>query len=514
MKGWQMYSGIHQLKALGLNKAQIARKLLINVKTVSKYWEMAPDEFVSLVQNQFRTKVLEDYEAVVTAWLRKYPDLSSSQIWDWLEEHYQLGAKGRTVRRFVSHLRKKHNIPKPQNTRQYEAVDDPPMGFQMQVDIGIISVRKAYESSLIKLYCVAFVLSHSRYKYGVWFDRPLTAADFVRAIESCFDYMGGRPQELVFDQDKLLAVSENYGDVIYTYEFEKFRQSMGFEVRLCRAADPESKGRIEAVVKFFKNNFAKNRLFMGLRTWDESFEDWLLRTGNGRVHSVTKKIPAQVFAAEAKSLKPVLIIKNSSSSSSITRLVHKDNTVFFEGNRYTVPVGTYKPGLEVELIVRDGLLRITDPYGDIVYAEHPVSMEKGRLVKNNNHRRDRAEKIDRLYENAIKKFKDEQKARKFLQKIRELKSRYVRDQYLLILKILESEQEEAISQALTYCCENELFSAVDFRDAVQYFNPKDKDKIRAESIEKLPQNVIPITTVKAQKRSLQEYSRLTGGARK
>jgi len=41
--------------------------------------------------------------------------------------------------------------------------------------------------------------------------------------------------------------------IIYTKEFEQFRQRMGFTVRPCRAHDPESKGRVEAVVKHFKN---------------------------------------------------------------------------------------------------------------------------------------------------------------------------------------------------------------------------------------------------------------------
>jgi len=35
-----MYSEIHQLKAIGLNKAQVARKLAIDVKTVTWYWEV------------------------------------------------------------------------------------------------------------------------------------------------------------------------------------------------------------------------------------------------------------------------------------------------------------------------------------------------------------------------------------------------------------------------------------------------------------------------------------------
>ncbi len=36
--------------------------------------------------------------------------------------------------------------------------------------------------------------------------------------------MGGMPAEMVFDQDSIVCVSENAGDIIYTHEFEKFRQ--------------------------------------------------------------------------------------------------------------------------------------------------------------------------------------------------------------------------------------------------------------------------------------------------
>ena len=107
----------------------------------------------------------------------------------------------------------------------------------------------------------------------------------------------------MLDQDKLLAISENYGDIIYTYEFERFKQAMGFSVYLCRKNDPESKGRIEAVVKFIKRNFASHRLFTDIKTWNQSFLGWLDRTGNYNVHG-TIKIPAQVFLEEQQYLRP------------------------------------------------------------------------------------------------------------------------------------------------------------------------------------------------------------------
>lgn len=45
---------------------------------------------------------------------------------------------------------------------------------------------------------------------------------------------------------------------------------MKFNTRLCKAYDPESKGEIEAVVKFAKYNFAKHRVFEDIDSFNES----------------------------------------------------------------------------------------------------------------------------------------------------------------------------------------------------------------------------------------------------
>jgi transposase len=509
MKGWQMYGIIQRMKDLSFKKTQVARKIGLDVRTVAKYWEMDADSFAK-IQKRYRTKVLSTHEEVVVNWLKEYPDMSSAQVWDWLKEHYQIESSERTVRRYVEILRNKYNIAKPKRIRQYEAVSDPPMGRQMQVDLGEIVIRKAYEGRFIKLYCVACVLSNSRYKSGVWFDHPLTVADLVRALADCFEYFGGATEELVFDQDRLVAVNENYGDIIYTYEFEKFRQQIGFEVRLCRAADPESKGRVEAVVKFFKRNFAKNRLFMDLKIWNESFEDWLIRTGNAKIHGVTKKIPAEVFAVEVKYLKPVAYTNQIISATPIlTRLVHKDNTVFYEGNRYTVPFGTYKPGLEVALDIENNILTITDPFGDIVYASHLISCERGKLIKNTNHRRDNSTGIDQQFNELCEMFGNTEKATDFLLKIRKFKSRYVRDQYGLIKKMITTKPASVVHQALEYCIKNQLYSAVDLKDAVEYFIAT-QSTINPPVLKEIGK-VIPLLMVKAQKRNISEYSKLVGG---
>src|SRR5699024_2607298 len=156
----------------------------------------------------------------------------------------------------------------------YEAVDELPKGKQLQVDFGEIIVFNT-RGQKIKLYVIVFVLSHSRFKYAEWQIRPFTTRDVLRCHENAFQFYGGRTEEIVYDQDKLMSVSENGGDIIFTEEFQAYKEERGFQVYLCRAADPESKGKVENVVKFIKRNFAKNRVFHQIDTWNEQCLAWL-----------------------------------------------------------------------------------------------------------------------------------------------------------------------------------------------------------------------------------------------
>ena len=160
-----MYSKIHQLKAEKLNKAQTARRMGVNIKTVMKYWDMPPEDFARYQQlNRRRCHKLDIYKAQILARLQEYPDFSSAQIHDWLKETYPgKEFRERTVRRYVEHLRKKYHIPKTNVIRQCEAVDELPPGQQLQVDFGEITVPTS-SGSHRKLYCMAEQLAYSRYK--------------------------------------------------------------------------------------------------------------------------------------------------------------------------------------------------------------------------------------------------------------------------------------------------------------------------------------------------------------
>lgn len=339
---WEMYLSIQQMKKQGFNKSQIARNLDISRNTVNKFWCMSMHEYKRFMEGmESRAKKLGCFESDIVGWLREYPDLSAAQIMDWLKERKEnLEVAESTVRNYVRNVRLEYGIPKVLRIRHYEAVEDPPMGKQMQVDFGETKLRHQ-EGHLVKVRFITFVLSHSRYKYALWLDRPFTTADVVNAHEQAFAFYGGMPEEIVYDQDHLLLVSENDGDLILTQEFAAYVNTRKFRIHMCRKADPESKGKIENVVKYIKQNFARHRSFANVDKLNEQCLAWLKRTGNAGIHQTTKKIPAEVYALEKAPLQPITQKIEHPSILSITRRVRKDNTIWFESNRYTVPLGTY-----------------------------------------------------------------------------------------------------------------------------------------------------------------------------
>jgi len=391
-----MYQDLQQLKAMGLNKSQVKRRLGIDWKTVDRYWKVTPDEFSEMRRNNQRTKKLEKYEDQIVRWLQEHPDISSAQVHDWLKEHYpDYHGKERTLRRYVASLRIKHGIKKSVKVRQYQATEELPMGYQAQVDLGFINLKNT-EGQKVKLTGFGLVLSRSRQKYVEWEDKPLTTARFIHMHYRAFEFMGGVPEEIVYDQDRLLAISENSGDVIFTAEFERFRQQMGFRVYLCRKNDPETKGKIEAVIKYAKNNYARHRIFDNITDFNQGCIEWLARTGNANIHGTTKMVPAEVFKEEQKHLKPIPNIINQPEEI-VTRQVRKDNTIWFNGNRYTLPLGSYYPEREVVIKEDQGLLSIFDLNTGEQLAIHRIALEKGKLISNNNHKRDHSAKIAELF---------------------------------------------------------------------------------------------------------------------
>ncbi len=505
---WLMHGEIHRYKKMGLKIAQIARNLGITRNTVYSYLNFTPEEVLTLNGGN-RRKKLDDYEDIIVSWLRMFPDLSAAQIHDWLlERKYHIDVCESTVRNYVRNLREIHNIPKKVESRSYEAIEDPPMGKQAQIDFGEDKFEDQY-GKIVKKYFIAFVLSNSRHKYVEWLDKPFTTASTINAHENAFQFFGGMPEELVYDQDKLILISENYGDLILTYEFSAYRNDKGFSIHMLRKSDPESKGRIENVVGYVKKNFSKNRTFYSIEKLNEDCIAWLKRTGNGKVHETTKKIPAEVHHIEKQYLRPTSQKTPYKPSSSISALIRKNNTVLYKSNRYSLPPETYDGTDKYALLETDGdTLIIKDTETGEEITRHQVCYEKGKLIKKTSHERDRSKGIQAYMENVEKILGGGEKAKEFLTGIYKDKSRYIRDQLQLIKEKAEDKDGATIEKALDYCLKYRLYSASCFKDAIFHFQKESPEVEELPIIKPLHESSIKNLKVKPQVRDLEVYQNI------
>ena len=328
-----------------------------------------------------------------------------------------------------------------------------------------------------KIYCFAMVLSHSRYKFAYWTDRPFTTESFVDAHIKAFTYFGGRPKELVYDQDKILAVSENAGDIIYTEGFQNYLNVMKYEIFLCHGADPESKGKVENVVKYLKHGFAKHRTFTDIDSFNADCMAWLRRTGNAKVHETTKKIPAEVFKVEREYLIPVSEYSFAPAvNENIPHQVRKDNTVLYRGNRYRVPKGTYKPGRKVYLIINDEIISITDIETGEIYAKHTLCHEKGRIIGTKREDRDKSKTILEQEMIIRQDLSNDELILPFLNQVHRNRGRYYRDQLGVIRNLIKNWDKDLIIECIHYCTEREMFSAGELKSTVIYFDTLRNEK--------------------------------------
>lgn len=185
-----------------------------------------------------REKILDPYKNLIVDKLKEHAEITSAIIDDHLREQFEeFKASYRSVRLYVANLREELGLPAPAKIRNYFEVEELPMGFQAQVDMGQKTVTDMY-GKRIKIYIFAMVLSCSRKKFVYFQDKAFYAQDFVKAHDLAFRYFAGRTTEIVYDQDRVMAVSENSGDLILTEAFESYYKFAGFSIRLCCGSDP------------------------------------------------------------------------------------------------------------------------------------------------------------------------------------------------------------------------------------------------------------------------------------
>lgn len=485
-----MYHEIHRMNHDGFSDSKIGRELVVNRLTVKRYLSMSEEEYNLFLERQSnRKKELQPFEGFVKSKLEKYPDTPAAQLHDWLKEHYKdfPNVSQKTVYNFVMWVRQKHNIPKIAMPREYAIVEETPYGKQSQVDFGEYNMRDT-QGKRIKVYFFSMVLSRSRYKYVIFSQQPYTAISAFKAHEAAFGYFRGIPLEIVYDQDKVFLSDENKGDLILTEKFKSYTGQRPFKIHFCRKADPESKGKIENVVKYIKQNFLYNRPFVDIETLNDDALGWLGRTANMLPHNRTKKEPHSEWITEQPFLQTFIPLSIAGEPDSYT--VRKDNTISRKSNLYTLPLGTYRgKGTLVRVREEQGFLIISNEQEEI--CRHKVCFGKGQIISNNNHKREKDKGLDELQKQVAAYFEDEQKAEEYLHRVRQQNPRYVRDQFGLIKTVVAEASKQASGKALAFCLDNSVFSASDFKAVVAKYE-------RESTGDEIPEDTSEIKTINRQ----------------
>ncbi len=439
MKGWKVIHNIKKCKYDGLSQRAAARLLHISRTTVQKYWQASVEEITELLNNRERIKELDAYQDFLIMLLQKYPLIKVPKLRQLLERKgIKLKLKDRAFRNYLKFLKARVLLKQKRN---YAPIINNLPGVQAQVDLG--EERKVLiNGTATTVYFAVMVLSFSRKKFASWSLLPFNTNSFLEFHDAAFRYFGGVPEELLYDQTKLVVLSEKYREVFFNDRFYQYTAKVGFNPWICEGYDPESKGKVEAAVKFIKNNFLYAEEFNSFQELKERFYLWLEETANRKENGTTLKSPEELFQEEQPFLKPYSGITFSPVCPPEIRKVDKTGLISFEGNKYSVP----------ELYQRHQVLVQKDEAGDLLVLNQltgalickwPLSLEKGRIFKNNNHYRDHSLTIRNREEEACRLLPDELTL-KICRLLKQNNPRIYKDQLVGLCRLSRKYPKEAV----------------------------------------------------------------------
>jgi len=464
-----MYKKIQNYKRQGYSKTEIITVLGKDPKTVAKYYALNEKGFRSYRrEHMFRDKALEDYEKDILEVYEtnEFAKLNMSSVYDYLEERYgALPANEQTLRNYISYLIQTDKLRLDERLRIYTKVPELPFGRQMQLDFGQYRCRSG-----LKLFIFAGVLSASRYKYIIFQDHPFRTTEVIVHLLSCFDYFGGVPEELVIDQDRLMVVSENAGDIIYTDDFKYLIEEHEIRMYVCHKDDPETKGKIENVIKYVKCNFLSIRDFKSIEEANTGVFKWLKRRANGKISQATKKIPAILIENEREHLRPVRnsIFRKGSLIGREERNVNEKDRISVNACGYQLP-SKYR-NKTVEVYVTKHKVFVFDIYTGEEIVEYDLSLIPGKVISKREYRRENEKMLQELKDHVIHMFKDENWKR-FIARNFQAFPRYIRDQCVEAKRYFEIKDIDIfiLNRALEYCLENNTPSFANLNDTYAYF---------------------------------------------
>ena len=286
----------------GVCKAELARRFGISRRTIYHWIETGQldrDLDSRAVKYGPRPPVprkLDPYQGIIAARLEAYPLLTAQRLF---EEIQAAGYPGgyTQVKAYVRQVRPR---PAAEPVVRFET----PAGFQGQVDFGTFTLPWG------RRYALLVVLGYSRLLW-LQFYRRQTMETLIRGLERAFEYFGGVPKELLFDQMRAVVLSDDRlsdGGLVLNTEFLRFAAHWGFRPRACRPYRAKTKGKVERPIRYLRQSFFYGRTFLNDEDLNAQVERWLEGTANARRHRTLGESPRVRFERdERECLQPLAL---------------------------------------------------------------------------------------------------------------------------------------------------------------------------------------------------------------
>ena len=458
---------IHKMKALydegnGSSMRAIAEELHVSRNTVKKYLEMDEEEIAVFQEKKRRAKRLDVHRAFIVHLLKSYPRLSAVKILRKLEKaHGDLSVSSRTARRYIAMLKDEVTV---KQRRYYEPVLEMEPGVQCQVDGG--ELRGVSVGGVeTTVHFVVFVLSYSRLMYVGLSPEPVDTERLIGMHDAAFRAFGGRPEECVYDQTKLVVIAEAFRELDLNQRFHQYATGAGFRIRVCEGYDPESKGKVEAGVKYVKQNGLYGETFEDWPALEEYVARWLEDVANVRSHGTTGESPRTRYERDERArMLPYLCpadIKTSAPAVD-TRKADKTGLVAWKSNKYSVPMAYQRS--RVGVVESAGRLHVIDRESGEIVAKHVLATGKGEIVKNTDHYRDRTQQIAD-YEQAVREQLGEEAGARICALLKQTSPRIYKDQLAGVQRIMKKHGIPPLALLERLCQRTEL-TATAMRDLI------------------------------------------------
>ena len=261
----------------------------------------------------------------------------------------------------------KRQTVSPQGNRGRRYETGPGEAFQM--DWGFVEVETGVGTSY-QAACFAMICHHCGSCYVEFFPNARQESLFIGMIHAF--YFMGIPRYIMTDNMKSVVIRRDpEGHPIWQHDYEAFMKLVGFQTKLCKPRHPFTKGKVERLIRFVKDNFLAGRVFSHITDLNIEAVRWCLRQ-NSRYHKAVDCVPEEKHGNSCRSVARVLELSRELSFYLCPlRIISFDGFVNYEGRRFGVPYWYTERVCRIQR--RDYELTIYDDELSRILTKHDVT---------------------------------------------------------------------------------------------------------------------------------------------